>query len=48
LVAPTERPPLEDDASQDAAAREGEPTAKMRVQAIRPTRPMAKLRKNDL
>jgi hypothetical protein len=48
LVEPTVRPPLEDEASQDAAAREGAPRAKMRQQASRPVRPIARVDTNDL
>lgn len=45
LVAPTERPPLEDDAWQEAAAREGAPRARIRQQASKPVRPITKLRR---
>ena len=48
FVAPTERPPLEEAAWQEAAAGAGEPSARVRQQANRPVRPIARLRTNVL
>jgi len=44
FVAPSERPPLDEEAWQEAAAGEGEPRTKVRQQASRPVRPIARLR----
>jgi len=48
LGVPTVSPPLDAEASQEAAAREGAPRAKIRQQASRPVRPTMKLRMNEL